>query len=278
MRIKSFLKRIWFLNFLRRIYYATKLYNYRYRQILHWGLHSREDTNVTYDLTPNNMRYLACTLAVVLEMDYPTVWRYLEEAQNDRDLRDHVAEQVKKSELGIFADAEAKFARRLGWYVFVRVMKPKLVVETGVDKGLGAVLLCAALLRNRAEGHAGQYYGTDINPKAGYLLCGKYAEVGAILYGDSIESLSNMQVPIDLFINDSDHSMDYEYREYRTIQERLHERSIILSDNAEVSPALLNFSLETGRQFLFFQEYPDNHWYPGAGIGISFLRSRRTTG
>ncbi|MEQ1746947.1 MAG: class I SAM-dependent methyltransferase [Saprospiraceae bacterium] len=272
MRILPFLKRIWLLNFLRRVVGATKFFNYRYLQILKWGFRSREDTNITYDLTPDNLRYMACAVADVLDINFATVWTYIEEALNDRALHDHIAEKVKTSPLGIFADPKAKFGRRLGWYVFVRVLKPKLVVETGVDKGMGAVLLCAALLRNRAEGHPGQYYGTDINPKAGYLLDGPYREVGSILYGDSLESLTNLQQPVDLFINDSDHSPDYEYREYVAIQARLHEKSILLSDNADVCPALLNFSLETGRQFLFFQEVPQEHWYPGAGIGMSFLR------
>ena len=30
------------------------------------------------------------------------------------------------------------------------------------------------------------------------------------------------------------------------------------------------FSKENGRKFIFFKEQPLNHWYPGAGIGISF--------
>ncbi|MBK9338162.1 MAG: class I SAM-dependent methyltransferase [Lewinellaceae bacterium] len=213
---------------------------------------------------------MACFIALVLKKDYSTVWKYIEEASQDQTLRDYISTKVSQSDLGRWSDTEVRFGRRLGWYVFARIMKPKLVVETGVDKGHGAVLLCSALLRNRAEGFEGQYYGTDINPKAGYLLDGIYKEVGAILYGDSIESLSNLKTPIDLFINDSDHSMDYEYQEYLTIRNHLHAQSIILSDNAEACPALLNFSLETGRQFLFFREEPKNHWYPGGGIGISF--------
>src|SRR5690606_983731 len=97
-------------------------------------------------------------------------------------------------------------------------LKPRCVVETGLDKGHGAVLLCAALQRNAAEGaRHGQYYGTDINPAAGYLLSGPYAMYGKILVGDSIASLKTLTDPIDLFINDSDHSADYEYAEYRSI-------------------------------------------------------------
>jgi hypothetical protein len=135
---------------------------------------------------------------------------------------------------------------------------------------LGAILLCSALLRNNEEGFIGKYYGTDINPQAGYILSGKYKQFGEILFGDSIESLSKLTEPVDLFINDSDHSKEYEYQEYQTIYKLLSKESVILGDNSHYSDKLAVFSNETGRNFLFFKEVPLNHWYPGAGIGISF--------
>jgi hypothetical protein len=92
------------------------------------------------------------------------------------------------------------------------------------------------------------------------------------LYGDSIESLKKLDVAIDLFINDSDHSADYEAEEYKIIADKLSERAFVLGDNSHVTDKLLEFSLATNRQFIFFKEKPLNHWYPGAGIGISFKR------
>ena len=77
---------------------------------------------------------------------------------------------------------------------------------------------------------------------------------------------------IDLFINDSDHSAEYESEEYKTISNKLSEHAIILGDNSHSSNKLFEFSLETKRHFVFFQEKPFKHWYPGAGIGISFKR------
>ena len=126
------------------------------------------------------------------------------------------------------------------------------MVETGVDKGLGSCVLAAALLRNRSEGYPGFYFGTDINPSAGWLFQGKYKDIGQIFYGDSIESLQRFEGAIDLFINDSDHSAEYEQREYACIQSKLSARSVLLGDNAHVTDALYNFALDTGRRFLFF--------------------------
>jgi hypothetical protein len=264
------LKRIWVLNFVRRIVNASQYYNKKYMEIMKWGIQSNEDTNYTYDLTESNILYLAHTISFVVQQDYKTILNFIYEAQNDTFLKNHIIQQIQQSDLKKFADLQIRFGRRLGWYAMIRALKPRTVVETGVDKGLGSVLICAALLKNKEEGFEGRYYGTDINPKAGYLLTGKYREIGEVLYGDSIESLSKFKDTIDIFINDSDHSADYEYREYVTIKHLLTQDSIILGDNSHSTDKLAIFSTEENRNFLFFQESPRNHWYPGGGIGISF--------
>jgi hypothetical protein len=82
--------------------------------------------------------------------------------------------------------------------------------------------------------------------------------------------LEKIAGPVDLFINDSDHSAIYELDEYRTIASKLSAKAIILGDNAHSSDSLFQFAQETDRGFLFFAEQPSGHWYPGAGIGICF--------
>ena len=237
-----------------------------------WLVESKEYTNFTYELTDLNKAYLASFLAVVTEADRRTVAEYIAELEADTDLRDHLDSVMRTSPEGRFADSGARYGRRLGWYALARILKPRVIVETGVDKGLGACVLTAALLRNRSEGHEGQYYGTDINPRAGYLLQDQYEGVGQILYGDSVESLKGLNEPIDLFVNDSDHSAEYEALEYRTIEHKLADDAIVVGDNAHVTPKLLEFAERTGRDFLFFEEQPRRHWYPGAGIGVAYRK------
>lgn len=258
------------VNYLPRLRQATRAYNHRYGQILRWSVDSREDTNYTYALTDDSLLYLAHMVAVVAGVSPQTVQTYIREAQTDETLRDYVLQKTEASPYRRVADLRVEFGRRLGWYALVRIMKPGVVIETGVDKGLGAVLLCSALLRNRAEGAPGRYYGTDIAPKAGYLLDGIYREVGQVLYGDSITSLRAFDQPIDLFINDSDHSATYELEEYKVVLPKLTKGGVLLSDNAHVASSLAQLSLEVGRKFMYYQEVPLDHWYPGAGIGFSF--------
>jgi hypothetical protein len=253
------------------LYRAKMAIGYYYSpfKLAKWLLNSNEYTNLTYDLDRNNKRYLASLIAGLVNSDCATILGYMDEAEGDAELKQHIADTTAESPFASMADREIWFGRRLGWYAFVRAIKPRVIIETGVDKGLGACLLSAALLRNHEEGHTGRYIGTDINPEAGYLLSGKYADYGQILYGDSITTLRAFSLDIDLFINDSDHSADYEAREYETVAPKLSKGAVVLGDNSHVTDKLLDFSLEHGRHYIFFGEKPLNHWYPGAGIGIS---------
>jgi len=209
-------------------------------------LRNGELGNFTYDLTNANLRYLAETVSVVTGKAVEEIVAYIAEVDG----------------------LPYRFGRRIGWYAIARAIKPKLIVETGIERGHGALLLSAALKMNANDGHSGRYIGTDIDPAAGQLLTNR--AFGEILYGDSIESLRTISTPIDLFINDSDHSADYEAAEYRTIKDKLSSRAIILGDNAHVTDKLALFARETDRRFLFFAEKPKDHWYPGGGIGIAY--------
>jgi len=269
-KILRLLKHIRILNFFRRIYRASKYFNGKYLQILKWGFKSNEYTNFTYHLTDDNLITLAQTVSLVTKKEYSEILGYLKEADDNGELKEHIINATNNSTEKKFADKEIRFGRRLGWYAFARALKPKVIIETGIDKGLGSVLLCCALEKNAQEGYDGFYYGTDINPRAGYLLSGKYEAYGQILYGDSIESLKKFEGRIDLFINDSDHSADYEAEEYDIIENKLSSHAIILGDNAHCTDKLLKFSLNKNRYFVYFQEKPKDHWYPGAGMGISF--------
>ena len=246
-------------------YYANPI-----KQIFLWLLRSNEITNFTYDLSPINKQYLISYIAVITEKHFNEIQKYIQEIENDVELKNHITNCTKQSSEQHISDLNPKYGRRIGWYAIIRAKKPKIVIETGVDKGMGSCILTAALIKNTEEGYSGRYYGTDINPSAGYLLKGKYADFGEILYGDSIESLKKFNGQIDVFINDSDHSSEYEWEEYQIIKNKLSDGAIILGDNSHTNTKLLQFSMDEGRNFLFFQEKPSKHWYPGGGIGASY--------
>ena len=270
--MKKLLKKIFILRRIKDGLYATKYFNKKYFQILRWTLNSREDTNYTYDLTDQNLDELYKLLESIFNINYSQAEKYSNELLNNVILKTYLSTKIKSSNFKRFADKEIKFSRRIGWYIIARIIKPKLIIETGVDKGMGSVILTEAIIKNKLEGYEGEYIGTDINPNAGYLFDEIYSENGKILYGDSIESLKKLNAKIDLFINDSDHSAEYEKKEYETILSKLHKNSVILGDNSHSTSELLNFSIKNNRSFVLFKERPKNHWYPGAGIGISYTK------
>ena len=237
-----------------------------------WLVRSREDTNFTYDLKPRNLLYLAHLLSTVTGEKFARVQALIDELEGDEELRGSLRDAVRASPYRAITDPEMRYGRRIGWYVLVRIMRPGVVIETGVDKGLGAAVICAALRRNAAEGKPGRYFGTDIVPTAGWLLRPPYAEHGELLIGDSIESLRRFDKTIDIFINDSDHSDAYEAEEYEVIADKLGPNGVIIGDNAHETTILADFAARRGLAFLFFKEEPSRHWYPGAGIGLAFRR------
>lgn len=238
-----------------------------------WIVRSRETTNYTYDLSHRNLAHLAAFVAATAKVPLEEARGYIDEIGADRALAEHVVRRTRESGAAFKSDLVARFGRRAGWYAYVRALKPRVVVETGVDKGLGACVLAAAILRNRADGHEGRYYGTDIDPRAGYLFSGPYQEAGKILYGDSIESLRSLDETIDVFINDSDHSAEYEGREYETVEGKLSPRAFLIGDNSHVTDKLMEFAERTGRRFLYFREDNDGFWYPGSGLGVAYTEA-----
>jgi hypothetical protein len=251
----------------RRYRFARSYYARELRLIRRWAVSLTEDTNFYYELTPRNEAALTTLVAAVTGTEVGRIEGYVEEVKADAALYSHIASAFKHNTQ--MRDVVIGYGRRIGWYAFVRALKPRLVVETGVAHGVGASVLCAALLRNLEEGYEGSYLGTEINPDAGELLTGIYASVGRVAYGDSLDSLRMLTTPIDVFINDSDHSELYESMEYEAVAHLLSASSIILGDNSHVTNALRDFSVERGRPYFFFSEVPRDHWYPGAGIGIS---------
>jgi hypothetical protein len=247
--------------------FAMSYFNGKLKLVDDWATLWNENENFYYELTPNNRSDLATLVSLICGKSVDIIDGYIAEITNDAELRNHIEGALQGD--SSLRDVQVAFGRREGWYAFVRALKPKVVVETGVHHGVGACVITAALRRNAADGEGGFYFGTDIFNGAGWLLSGEYAKFGSVLYGDSIESLATLNESVDIFINDSDHSADYEAREYETITSKLAERSLVLGDNAHITSELNKWARSQGRPYVFFKEEPQDHWYPGAGIGIS---------
>jgi predicted O-methyltransferase YrrM len=249
---------------------------WQFAQIVRWAFASREYYNHTYHLTPLNQRYLASFVGVVSGHDPALMEKLLRELQGDEALRARLVARTRASPDRPNCDEEPRYGRRLGWYALVRATRPRVVVETGVDRGLGTVVIAEALRRNAEEGFPGTVYATDIIPECGHLIDDALRPFCRILLGDSVQSLRQFKEPVDIFLHDSDHRPEYEWAEFLAIEPRLREGSIVLSDNSQQSSKLLEFAQRIGRSFLFFQDVPQDHWWQGDGIGAAFVPGKTT--
>jgi predicted O-methyltransferase YrrM len=271
-KLKRIIKGVPFLNRGLEIRFryrrATSYHRKKLKIARKWALLQTEISNYYYEITPRNRKDLAFLISCLLKKSLNEIEGYLTEIENDLAIQ-NILNDYRKSNKKM-RDSNMKLGRRIGWYAIVRATKPRIVLETGVHHGVGSLVLTAALKMNASEGFSGKYIGTDISAAAGLLLTEPYSSFGEILYGDSIESLKSLDTDeIDLFINDSDHSGEYEYREYLTITDKLSPRGIILGDNSHATDSLRKYSEENDRRFVFFEEDPFEHFYSGAGIGIS---------
>src|SRR6185503_18165216 len=144
-------------------------------------------------LTPLNRAYLANYIAVISGHKLAEIERYMRELEQDDGLRALLRERTLASPDRHNSDLEPRYGRRLGWYALMRATKPRVVVETGVDRGLGTAVIAAALRRNAREGAPGMLYATDIVPTCGHLMSDAYREFAKILIGDSVESLRKFE-------------------------------------------------------------------------------------
>jgi predicted O-methyltransferase YrrM len=239
-----------------------------FRKSIPWLFRSKEFANFTYDLTTANKEYLAWFVADICGVPVGEVHGYFNELEANSQPDFYIKARLANHRRGNEIDREAFLGRRLGWYAIARAMKPQLVVETGTEKGLGSLVLAEALIQNGS----GRLITVDMEPSSGLLIGSKYDGVIQRLIDDSLVAISQID-QINLFIHDFDHNAEHETQEFESLQSRLSANGIVLSYNSHATTELAKWSLRQGRRFMYFAEEPLDHWYPGAGIGVSMKGS-----
>jgi len=231
-----------------------------------WLVRERETTNMTYDLDSLNRDQLGWFVSAVTGASIRQVRAWMAELEHDDALLSHLRRRLASNPRRGVNAREPHWGRRLGWYAIVRAAQPETVVETGTALGLGSCVLAAAVLRN---GH-GRVTTIDVEPEAGYFIGGQWGSVIDRRVGSSVELLADVG-PVDLFLHDSLHTYDYEASELAAVEPNLSADAVVLSDNAHHSAALSDWAERTGRRYLFFREQPRDHWWPGDGVGASWM-------
>jgi hypothetical protein len=228
--------------------------------------------NFTYDI--ENRSELAQTLAEVLRVDRKVVEGYIAEADADR----HLVRATRGRPFLRFRHKRLLHpGRRLGWYVAARVLKPALIVETGIHAGLGSRLLLLALRRNREDGAPGELVSIDIDDGAGSLVEKGLRADWRPVFGSTYDVLEPAIAgkKVGMLIHDSEHSYECERFEFGAALDAADDPIALISDNAHASTALPDLASEREMPYGYFEETPRGHFYPGAGLGIAMATSAR---
>lgn len=260
---------------LRDVYRTKGIVKYGFRpllQSLRWYFRSKEYTNFTYDISDKCKKYLVDFIANTFGITHDEVVSYLREVEEDSELADHFLKQVPQTADRYFADLPIRYGRRIGWYAILRILKPRIVVESGVDRGVGTCVLAAAMLRNAKEGYGGKVIGLDINPFAGSYVAGSYSSIVEIVHGDSLAFLLTTDQSVDVFIHDSNHSAEHETQEFEQVWPKLSKNGVIISDNSNVTDCLYEFARKNSLYFCYWQEEVVNHVASPGSIALALHR------
>jgi predicted O-methyltransferase YrrM len=141
-------------------------------------------------------------------------------------------------------------------YVICRLLKPKIVVETGVASGVSSTYILHALHKN-AEG---KLYSIDFpNPgdklPTGWLVPDNLRDRWRLIFGkssDKLPTLLNEVTQVDIFLHDSDHSYENMMYEFEIAWPYIRKGGLLLSDDTHMNTSFFDFSTEVGRKALRF--------------------------
>jgi predicted O-methyltransferase YrrM len=151
-------------------------------------------------------------------------------------------------------------------YAALRVIRPEVVIETGVASGTSSWLILNALARNAT----GTLYSIDLpnrDPARPYNV-GEEASTGRVVpeslrtrwqlsLGDSRILLPELLAgigPVGVFFHDSEHSLEAMTREFETVLPRLEPGGLIVSDDVQKNPAFSRVTRSHGLKAYTFRK------------------------
>lgn len=173
----------------------------------------------------------------ILSCDQAAVEEVFTELEQDQNFVDRLCNRYQR----VRPDSPVPFhlGRFKVWYAIVRLLKPKVVLETGVHDGLSSTLILRAMARND-RGCLVSIDLPDLNlpngvDSPGWLIPDELKTRWRPYFGDSrrlLPVLARDHAPVDVFIHDSDHSAEFQTFEYRTVRPFLGSNGLLLGDDA----------------------------------------------
>lgn len=237
-----------------------------------WVVRSKEFNNWTYNTTSDNKHVLCNMISMITGESVATILDYLKELEGDEELRNIIKTRNGDPELRWQSDPDLRPGRRISYYLLVRAMKPEVVMEAGLDKGYGSLLIARALKLNEAEGITGKYYGIEFDPRKTIpFFVRDIYEHAKVVRGDSVEFIEQYQGQIDLFIHDTVPDDVHMARQLNGVLPKLNERGVILS--VWTTKFLLSYARLNELYLLTHQDETVDHPHPGSRLAFVFKKS-----
>ena len=235
--------------------------------VLHWLFFGKEISNFIYEI--ENIDELIHTCQTITNIPFEELQKILSEIDFDNEefktfFSDDFYEKYGKKNI---------FGRRLLWYILVRALKPELVIESGIDKGLASCLLIYAQYKNKTETKENfEYIGTDIMKKNQFCFNFKNNNFDKykFIFDDTLNFLASFNDKKKIiYISDAEHNFDFELKEFNMIKKNLAPNSVLISDNN--SGSLSKFSISNKKKLTYFNEKSKNFWYKDATTSGSYF-------
>ena len=248
----------------------TRYYGVSFRarplQVAKYVLCDPDVGDFSYEL--DNEAELVLFLASVLALEPALVKGYLDEIHAAREVTQDLAATVRGR---LDMKRRPGLGHRVAWYVVTRAIKPRLVVETGIKHGLGALVLLVALERNAREGSDGRLISFDPDPESGWVvpeaMRSSWRPVFETSFDAFDEQLDGEQ--IDLFICDTPPGTEIESFEMDAALRHAAAGIVLIAGNGDRTTVLPDLAAEHGGEYRFFAERPRHPIYPGGGLGIA---------
>jgi Methyltransferase domain len=171
-----------------------------------------------------------------------------------------------------------EYGHRLAWYALARWLKPGLIVETGVQDGLGSITLLRALERNSDEGAPGRLMSFDLLPGSGWLVSDRFRANWELVIGSTFDTLPGALAghSVGMIFHDSLDSYDCEQFEFDVAMKHADDRLILLSNRAAVG-GLRDLARVHGLPYSEFHEQP-LHFYPGTPQAVALYERPQQSG
>ncbi|MFC1667399.1 class I SAM-dependent methyltransferase [Candidatus Omnitrophota bacterium] len=188
----------------------------------------------------------------------------LQLTQNNKLFSELNKKMLKKRHREIIYEESNKFL-----YMAIRLLKPRIVFETGVFDGQSSAIILQALNDNNngtlisidlpasetIKGSTHHMRDTSLpqNCQPGWIIPDYLKERHHLVLGNSKELLPKLfkKYPtIDVFFHDSLHTFEHQYFEYNAAWPHLSKGGLLLSDDIFWSPAFYRFCKEKRKRYI----------------------------